>query len=253
MAFPYSCNGWLGRLAVELLPPSVYNDGLDLSNFFSSMHKLIVFSMLSFIAYGASVHGEQTRTPTYRDALSLMWGVLYRDGGKTLYCEREFGRKKGRRINVEHVLPMSWVAYAFKCGRRDECRASNERFNHAEADLHNMWPSRVDVNKARRSYPFALIKGESRPFRGCDFEFDERLRLAEPRPLARGEIARAMFYMSDAYDVPIRPQLTRLLKQWHKDDPASAEEHRRNTLIERLQGTRNRFIDDASLVNRIRD
>ena len=214
----------------------------------------MIRALTTLLAFGVCIaaHAEQTRTEDYRAALSLMWGDLYRDGGETLYCEQQFGKKKGRKINVEHVMPMSWVAYSMKCGRRDECRAKSERFNRAEADLHNMWPSRLDVNKARRSYPFAVIKGESRPFRGCDFELDERARVAEPRPLARGEIARSMFYMSEAYDVPIRSRLGKLLKRWHLDDPVSEEERRRNDRIEKLQGTRNPFIDDPARVARLR-
>lgn len=214
----------------------------------------MIRALITFLTLGVciAVSAEQTRTKDYRTALSLMWGSLYRDGGKTLYCQKQFGKKKGKKINVEHVMPMSWVAYSMKCGRRDECRMSSERFNRAEADLHNMWPSRLDVNKARRSYPYALIKGESRPFRGCDIEIDERTRVAEPRPLARGEIARSMFYMSEAYGVPIRSRLGKLLKRWHLDDPVSDEERRRNDLIEKLQGTRNPFIDEPARAARLR-
>ncbi len=188
--------------------------------------------------------GEQRRIPEYSRALPLVWGKLYADGGETLYCGRRFGKRKGRRINVEHVFPMSWVGWALKCGRRQECRESSPRFNLIEADLHNLWPARVDVNKARGSFPFAIIDGEARPFAKCDFEIDERKRIVEPRPEARGEIARTMLYMHDEYGLEIRARLGALLKKWNRDDPPSPEERRRNDLIESIQGNRNRFIDD---------
>lgn len=195
---------------------------------------------------------QQEETADYRVALSLMWGTLYADGGTTLYCDQEFGRDKGRQINVEHVMPMSWAAYTLKCGRRDECRRSSRRFNYIEADLHNMWPSRVDVNKARRSYPFAIVNGEARRFPGCDIEIDERSRKVEPRAPIRGEIARSMFYMHEAYGISIRPSLGRTLKRWSHEDPVSDEERRRNDVIERLQGVRNPFIDDPQRAGRLR-
>jgi deoxyribonuclease-1 len=196
--------------------------------------------------------GNGQRIADYKSALPLMWGKLYAEGGETLYCARGFGKKKGRRINVEHVFPMSWVAWTLKCGKRDECRDSSEQFNRIEADLHNLWPSRVDVNKARRSYPFGTVKGEKRTFKGCDFELDENNRVVEPRPAARGEIARSMFYMAQEYRLEIRARQGRTLQRWNRDDPPSDEERRRNDLIERIQGNRNPFIDDPNRADELR-
>jgi deoxyribonuclease-1 len=204
------------------------------------------------IVAAGPVLAQQQVSRDYRDALRLMWDTLYRDGGGTLYCDESFGRNKSERINVEHVTPMSWAAYKLRCGKRDQCRQNSEAFNRIEADLHNMWPSLKAVNKARRSYPFAVIKGEARPFKGCDIEIDDRRRVVEPRPASRGEIARSMFYMNHAYGIELRSDLVRTLRRWNHDDPVSAEERRRNDVIERLQGVRNPFIDDPSLVDTTR-
>jgi len=202
--------------------------------------------------HDSAPRGEGKRLPDYKVALAQMWGVLYAQGGETLYCAREFGAKKGGRINVEHVFPMSWVAWHLKCGKREECRKRSDEFNRIEADLHNLWPSRADVNKARRSHPFGVIKGEKHAFQGCDFELDERKRLVEPRPEARGEIARSMFYMAGEYGLEIRDRLGGTLKRWNRDDPVSDEERRRNDAIERIQGNRNPFIDEPALAERLR-
>lgn len=191
------------------------------------------------------------RIADYQQVLPLMWGTLYRDGGQTLYCARAFGANKGHEINVEHVFPMAWVGRHLRCGTRQECRVGSELFNRIEADLHNLWPARADVNKARRSYPFGVIEGEQHAFEGCDIEIDERRRVVEPRPEVRGKIARTLFYMADEYDLPIYPRQGRLLAHWNREFPVSAEERRRNDLIERIQGNRNAYIDDPTLAERL--
>ncbi len=100
--------------------------------------------------------------------------------------------------------------------------------------------------------PYGDIRGEARRFGKCDFEIDDRRRVAEPRTKVRGDVARAMFYMHDTYQIQIYAKHGRLLKRWHRADPPSAEERRRNDVIERLQGTRNRFIDDPDAVDALR-
>ncbi len=113
--------------------------------------------------------------------------------------------------------------------------------------MHNLYPSRKDINYSRGSYAFALLKGEKRRFGQCDFELDQRRRRVEPRPASRGNIARAMFYMHDTYGLTIYAKQGNLLKQWHRQDPPDAEEQRRNNAIEKIQGTRNKFIDRPGL------
>ncbi len=92
-----------------------------------------------------------------------------------------------------------------------------------------------------------MIKGEKRSFGQCDLEIDKRRRRVEPRPEVRGNIARAMFYIYDTYDLTIFRKQGELLKRWHREDPPDAEEKRRNDVIEKIQGTRNKFIDQPGL------
>ena len=138
---------------------------------------------------------------------------------------------------------MSWATYSLRCGKRWQCRERSAGFNRIEADLHNLYPARTDVNEARNNYRFAIINGEARPFRGCDFEYDERQRLAEPAPAARGRVARAMLYMHDEYDLYLKHKLKRLLVDWDRKYPPDAHERWRNDRIEQLQGNRNPYID----------
>jgi deoxyribonuclease-1 len=110
--------------------------------------------------------------------------------------------------------------------------------------MHNLYPVRADINKARSSLPFAEIAGEKREFGRCDFEFHPRQRVVEPRPASRGNIARALFHMHDTYGLTLYRRQGELMKQWNREDPPDAEERRRNELIGKYQGTRNRFIDN---------
>ncbi len=196
--------------------------------------------------------GGQQRFTDYFDALPVFWEEVYPEGGKTLYCGKRFGYRKGKSINVEHVFPMAWVMNDEGCRSRDSCRDTSTRFNIIESDMHNLYPARKGINKARGSFRFGDVKGESRRFGSCDFEVDVKRRVAEPGSASRGNIARAMFYMAETYDLKIFKKQAKLLQRWNKDDPPDQEEHRRNAVIEKIQGTRNRFIDQPVAADKLR-
>ena len=208
----------------------------------------IIFAIL--IAIPAC--GGQQRFTDYFDALPVFWEEVYPEGGKTLYCGKRFGNRKGKSINVEHVFPMAWVMNAEGCRSRDGCRETSTRFNIIESDMHNFYPARKEINKARGSFRFGDIKGESRKFGSCDFEVDGKRRVAEPRPASRGNIARAMFHMAETYDLKIFKKQAKLLQRWNRSDPPDKVERQRNAVIEKIQGTRNHFIDQPAAADRLR-
>ena len=174
----------------------------------------------------------------YLDSLRTFWQEIYPDGGKTLYCGHKF-QPFDREVNVEHVFPMSWVTRKLRCGKREQCRHNSSRFNLIESDMHNLYPALRDVNQARGSMAFAEIKGENHYFKGCDFEVDFHARRVEPRPEARGRIARAMLYMADEYDLDLYQRQRRLMEQWNRRYPPDAEERRHNRAVKRIQGKAN--------------
>lgn len=194
---------------------------------------------------------EQLATPQrerdYTQARSQFWRHVYPQDGVTLYCQQTFQTMARAGVNIEHVFPMSWATSALKCGKRKQCRANSVEFNIIESDLHNLFPSRSDVNQARSSFRFGEVRGEKREFgRQCDFEVNTRARVAEPTPAVRGEVARAMFYMAHQYrdqSLVIFNKQARLLMEWHRADPPSDAERRRNDIIAKIQGNRNPFID----------
>ncbi|MDF1529723.1 MAG: endonuclease [Sedimenticola sp.] len=207
---------------------------------------LLLFSATSIQAAGQQVFKE------YFAALPVFWERIYPKGGETLYCSEKFGAYHGRSINIEHIFPMGWAMRDQGCRSRKLCRESSQRFNQIEADMHNLYPSLAEINKVRSSFPFALIPGEQRNFGRCDFEFDPRQRAVEPRPASRGNIARAMLYMHETYGLSLFKRQGELMKKWNREDPPDREERRRNDLIAKYQGTRNRFIDDPKAAESIR-
>jgi len=185
---------------------------------------------------------------SYQDARPIFWKSLYPGRTTSLYCGESFNSNQRDGYNIEHVFPMSWAINGLDCGTRKQCRNRSAQFNLIEADLHNLYPSRSDVNQQRSSHRFGEVSGEKRKFGSkCDFEVDNKKRIAEPMPSARGEVARSMFYMADRYKAQglvIFEKQAKMLYKWHKADPPSKAEVQRNNTIETLQGNRNPFIDE---------
>lgn len=180
--------------------------------------------------------------PNYLDTIPVFWRTLYPDGGQGLYCGTAF-EARDRSYNIEHVYPMAWVTRALRCGDRHACRRNSPRFNDIESDMHNMYPARKDLNKARGAYPYREIRGERRVEPGCDLEIDPVARVVEPRPASRGNIARAMLYMEERYDLKLYERQRRLLLEWHRSDPVDEHERWRNRRIAEVQGEPNPWIE----------
>ena len=180
---------------------------------------------------------------TYRETRPLFWGKLYPRGGETLYCGERFSSRHGKKINIEHVFPMSWVTKTLHCGDRNKCRRTSRRFNRIEADMHNMYPALAKINKTRSAMAYDLIKGETHHYKGCDFEVDFHKRKVEPSPSARGKIARAMLYMADTYNLKLFSKQKKILLKWHRANPPSREEKQRNRRIKEIQGKANHYIE----------
>ncbi len=159
-------------------------------------------------------------------------------------------------INAEHVYPQS------KGARQEPGRS----------DMHHVFPSKVSVNSARGSCIFGDIEdtdtefwfvlGErlsQMPTSDIDAysEKDEESCVFEPRESVKGDIARAVFYfytiyqqLADREDKNFFPRQRDVLLKWHRADPVSEKELRRNDLIAFYQGNLNPFIVDTSLAIR---
>ncbi len=121
------------------------------------------------------------------------------------------------RVEWEHVVPASWFGRDRSCWTeghelcvrrsgeaykgRDCCtkRGVDPDFLAAHNDPHNLFPAGGEVNGDRSNHPFGEVEGEPRVYGTCDVEIGGKPKVAEPADGVRGEIARAMLYMGDAY------------------------------------------------------
>ena len=185
------------------------------------------------------------------EATKVFWEKVYPGTHYTLYCGERFD-KKTDAIDIEFVYPTKWTTNYLGCSSIEQCRNESRRFNRIEADLHNYYPAQTMIIRARKDFPFGEVAGEFREFFECDFELDVRNEVVEARKPALGNIARALFYMHWEYGLPIRNHSLEKLIEWHYADPPSSDEKRRNDIIEKLQGTRNTFVDDPDKVKQLR-
>ncbi|MEQ8289821.1 MAG: endonuclease [Gammaproteobacteria bacterium] len=186
--------------------------------------------------------------------VNTFWNELYSNGGWSLYCGYRFdaanGVTDGRLVVIEQIYPSSWMLESLSCDSRKSCREDEQsRFTRMEADMHNLYPVWQEVNVVRRDSRFGMVDGEDWRYSDCDFE--KKFGIIEPRPIARGNIARAVFYMHSQYGVPIDADMLDTLKQWNREDPPSNQEILRNNKIEELQGNRNVYIDNPALAEQL--
>jgi len=204
----------------------------------------------------------QTKFKNYAAAKARFWAV-YADGGTELYCRFSFDSaaakdpdKQQRALTIEHAYPADRIAAAFGHPDRD-CGASASSFVDAKCaqavgDMHNLWPAYDKTNYSRQALRYAdLPSTADRRFikEGCtDFARDKQPggseAFVQPTGDARGDVARALFYMSHVYDLPLDGAIKDrdLLLAWHQADPPNAEEIARERSIRKVQGTWNPLI-----------
>lgn len=181
------------------------------------------------------------------------------------YVPRKSGNKRSGRLEWGSVIPAFQFGKVLLCWRQPICKRYNGRpfsgekccsevstdFKLMESDMHNLFPAIGEIRGDRANYPFGEIRGEKRKYGQCDFEI--KRKVAEPAENIRGDIARAYFYMSYQYHVPLLRRFEDMLRRWHVMDPPDGWEMDRNALIEEVQGNRNPFIDHPELAERIKD
>lgn len=199
-----------------------------------------------FIATTA-LAGGQDRLPDPKAAVSqVFWPQLYAGAGTTLYCGKAFTGESGL-LAASPVYSIKQIKSALRCVTDSQCKSANAQYPFMLADLHNLYPELARVELARRNALFGMVGDVPSKF-GAECDLKTSFQLVEPRDAAKGNVARAIFYMHIEYGLPIVGQV-QMFKEWHRLDPVDAEERARNEQIAALQGTRNRFIDDPGLVD----
>jgi deoxyribonuclease-1 len=195
----------------------------------------------------AHAGGQNQLNDPKASAGSLFWNQLYPAGGVSLYCGKEF-TESHKSLMASPVYSSKQIKSALRCTSDQQCLESNPQYLYMQSDLHNLYPELTRVELARRGAQFgkldSAIKSEFDDI-GCNLKAS--YQIVEPRDEAKGNVARAIFYMHSEYALPIFGQV-QLLKQWHQMDPPDAAEQARNDKIFNIQGNRNRFIDDPSQV-----
>lgn len=144
-------------------------------------------------------------------------------------------------MNTEHVFPRSW----FFGGEQ----------NYMLSDLHALKPSWSRANSIRSNWPFDLIDKNGVILHDLDGsllgenKFGERV--FEPKDKSKGQIARIIFYWSVRYEWTIDERLEIIFREWNKKYPPCELEILRNSRVEDIIGTRNPFIDNLDIINKI--
>jgi deoxyribonuclease I len=200
-----------------------------------------------------SIHSRSSGDPFRSAAIAITPTGPQSFPGDTAGIDAPAKGKTPTGMTLEHAYPAQWIVIAMHCGsNRVECRANMQsHFGFREADMHNLFPAWGNANSSRGDNLLGEIAGEDRRWPDCDFE--NKAGIVEPRPIIRGNFARAIFYMHTEYGLPIDPAMLQILIKWNRQDPVNRTERRRNDKIEELQGTRNPFIDDADREQRKRE
>lgn len=170
-------------------------------------------------------------------------------------------QRVGDCYNREHSFPKSW-------------------FNDASpmySDAFHLYPTDGKVNGQRSNYPFGeCANGTTLPANGS-VQALGRLgtstfagysgKVFEPADEYKGDFARSYFYMAAAYNDRIAnwnsdmlaknayPAFSSwaidLLLKWHRQDPVSEKETKRNDAVYARQNNRNPFIDHPEMVEYI--
>lgn len=201
------------------------------------------------------------RSVGYTQARVFLMGKFYltssngQYGVRDVYCQRTYmeseftGQKPApgkipdnKILNAEHTWPQSRFS-------------TNYAADIQKSDMHHLFPSDSRLNGVRSSNEFGEVSKDRLKF-NCKTtarfgDADNGSVVFEPPQTHKGNVARALFYFSVRYDLPIRENEEAVLRKWNREDPVDGEEFNRNEEILALQGDRNPFVDFPELAERI--
>ena len=158
-------------------------------------------------------------------------------------------------VNTEHVWPQS------KGARQEPLRS----------DMHHLYPVRDNVNSSRGNLPYGEVPDaqadawytldasqSNTPGSNAERWSERGAGRWEPRHDAKGDVARAVFYVWAIYGPSTRAsggrafwsEMQSTLLDWHRSDPTDAAEANRSSWIATQQGAPNPFILDPTLADR---
>lgn len=143
-------------------------------------------------------------------------------------------------INCEHTWPQTFFNSS----------------NPMRGDIFHLYPTHMDANSARGSYPFGnAVSGinwsDGGSLRGQNIYGET---VFEPRDAHKGDAARSIFYFVICYGNLggyLGENEETDLREWYLADPVSQKEIDRNNAIFEYQENRNPFIDHPEFLSRI--
>ena len=198
------------------------------------------------------------RSVGYDKARIIMFGErdVQRNGGQKfvtdVYCGKKFTFNNTEEVggmhtevNIEHSWPQSKFNGRFERGMQ-------------KSDMHHLFLTDSKANSQRGNFEFGAA-GNARnelTVQNCDISTlfrGEGGMFFQPPASHRGNTARALFYFSVRYNLPISKKQEAALRAWHVADPIDANEIEKHEIVSRHQNIRNPFIDFPQLVNQISD
>lgn len=201
---------------------------------------------------------------SYNDARTFVLGFLdlrQVDGKyalKDVYCQEIFtedafpkGKGPGPGLIPDHLvfsIEHTWPQSRF-----------SEKFPNSmqKSDLLALFGVSQKANNSRGNIQFADVEIDQDPIcppvrRGW-VRGNIKEVFFEPPDDHKGNVARAIFYFSVRYQLPVSEIEEESLKRWHHLDPIDTEEEDRHEEIFKVQKVRNPFIDHPELVDLISD
>ena len=168
--------------------------------------------------------------------------------------------QEGNCYNREHLWARSWA------------NKTDDDADTMVCDLHHVYPTDGWVNALRANYAFGEVSNATTTTGnggklGANTVSGYNGTVFEPIDEYKGDIARALMYMSVRYyggddswattamteKSVIKPWAMTMLLEWSKNDPVSQKEIDRNNAVYGIQGNRNPFIDHPEYARRIWD
>lgn len=177
-----------------------------------------------------------------------MLGRVYGEGGQTLFCQTSF--ENGDNITMTRVYQQQQILENFDCVSEAQCK-TRQAYRDAISDPHNIYPVKQKALLDRRGTRFGDLPEDVQPASG-DCPYQLSFQTFEPPENARGNVARAMFYMHETHDLPLVGS-EETFKRWNRQDPPDEQERARNDAIKAMTGRSNPFIDNPDRARQVGD
>jgi hypothetical protein len=247
----YSCyqvNGVINYVQEKPLKMQVTTSGLSQLDYYESIsitapnfiytlsNLLAEHMVIPYVSYKNTV----LATLELQDTLAGKTFVQCVYSGERKIVETPFDWTKAG-YSREHTFPHSWMS---------SHPADNPPLPEY-SDLHNLYPTNLEqANTIRNNFPLGEVTGKVLyTYLEGKLGYDGLQIVYEPRDEHKGNAARAMMYMSIAYNNQNNNwsfpsvQSQAIIKKWHFQDLPDNYEIARQEYIYFLQGNRNPFID----------